>query len=99
MMKKALGVIATVAVMSCGGSTDVVVTGPGTYMIALHSTQEESSGLQEKARALEEAQQYCAKSGRKLETIRAMDVGPGGGSAASSAAEVHFRCVTADTPQ
>lgn len=99
MRKKALGVIATVAVMSCGGSTDVVVTGPGTYMIALHSTQEESSGLEERARALEEAKQYCAKSGKKLEAIRAMDIGPGGGSGESSSAEVHFRCVTAAAPQ
>ena len=93
---RSLSVIAAVTVVGCAGSTDVVPTGPGTYMVASHGTTESSSGSAQKAKALEKAREYCEKSGKRLETIRAIDSGPESYGKVSSA-EVHFRCVTGPT--
>jgi sarcosine oxidase gamma subunit len=96
MKTTTLGAVVTVAMAGCAGSTDVVTTGPDTYMVASHGTTEGSSGSTQKAKALEEAREYCEKSGKQLETIRAIESGPGNYGKTSSA-EIHFRCVTTAT--
>jgi hypothetical protein len=88
-----LRAVALLALAGCAGSTHVVPTGSGTYMIAAHGTMGWSSGPAQKAKAFEEASAYCKQSGKELETISATDSGAGVYGKISSG-EVHFRCVS-----
>jgi hypothetical protein len=88
-------VVAMSALAGCAGTTHVVSTGQGTYMIAAHSTMGWSSGPAQKATAFEEAGAYCKQSGKEVQTIDATDTSAGGFGKISSA-EVHFRCVSAE---
>jgi hypothetical protein len=89
-------VMAMSALAGCAGTTHVVSTGSDTYMIAAHSVMGWSSGPAQKAKAFEEAEDYCKQSGKEIETIDATDTGAGAFGKISSA-EVHFRCVSAAT--
>lgn len=96
-MRSALWVV-VVGISGCGGSTDVVPTGLDTYMVASQGTTAGSSGSAQRAKAFEEAREYCERSGKQLETISVIDSGPGS-YGQSSSAEVHFRCATAAAPK
>jgi len=97
-MKTAAFCIASVLLVSaCGGVTDVVSTGPDTYMVASHSTMGWSSGPAQKAAAFEEANDYCKGLGKVMQVIKASDSGNGGFGKISSG-EVDFRCANADDP-
>jgi len=96
MRTRTMSAIVAVAGVGCAGSTDVIQTGPDTYMVATHSTTGSTSGAEQRAKAFAEARDYCEKSGKQLETIRAVESGP---AINTSSAEVHFRCVTAAAPK
>lgn len=81
------------ALGGCGGTSDIVETGPGSYMVASHSMMGHSSGPEEKAHAYQKASAYCQQSRKHVETISATDTGAGVWGKVSSA-EVNFRCVT-----
>jgi hypothetical protein len=91
--------VAAVATVGCAGaaSTDVVPTGAGNYMVTSHGPIE-ASGPEPKAKAFDDARMYCEKSGKRFEPIRVMETGPGSDDKTSTV-ELHFRCVSTDTPQ
>jgi hypothetical protein len=96
MTTRTLIAVVAAATVGCTGATDVVPTGAETYMVTSHGTGP-SSAPEQRAKAFEEAREYCEKAGKKFETIRVIDSGPVG-DGKTSTAEVHFRCVTAATP-
>ncbi|MGB9331338.1 MAG: hypothetical protein WCB10_11255 [Steroidobacteraceae bacterium] len=91
-------IAAVLALGGCAGTTHVVPAGSDTYMIAAHGTMGWSSGPAQKAKAFEEAADYCKQSGKEFETIDATDSGAGTWGKISTA-EVHFRCVSAAAPK
>ena len=90
-LTKAYCVAAVVAVGGCAGITDVVSTGPDTYLIASHGTMGWSSGGAQKAKAFKEASDYCKKLGKQMHPINASETAGGFGKIA--AGEVEFRCI------
>jgi len=92
MLKTITLTLVSVALTACAGSTNVVPEGHDTYMVAHHGTMGWSSGSAQKAKALEEADDYCHKLGKQMESVAETDSGPGGMGKISSS-EVHFRCV------
>jgi hypothetical protein len=79
--------------IGCAGVTDVVPTGPDTYMVAAHGTMGWSSGPAQKAKAFQDADEFCRKQGKRVEEISSAETPGGFGKIASG--EVRFRCVTA----
>ena len=83
--------IAALSVAGCAGVTHVVQTGQDSYMVASHGTMGWSSAGAQKAKAFEEAGDYCGKSGKVVQEITTSETPSGFGRIAS--AELHFRCV------
>ena len=94
-MKKLLLVITVLVIASCAGVSNVVSAGKDTYLVANSGTMGWSSGGQQKAKALQKAEDFCNRKGEKLEVIRSYDSGAGGFGRISSA-EVEFRCIDND---
>ena len=67
-----------IALAACAGATNVVPERHDAYMIASHGTMGWSSGPAQKAKALEEAGDYCKRMGKEMEPISETDSGPGG---------------------
>jgi hypothetical protein len=83
--------VAALMLAACAGVSDVVPAGNGTYMVAAHGTIGLSSGSAQKARAYEEASDFC--QGKHL-TFQPIDTTENEGDFNKSAsAEVEFRCV------
>ena len=97
MKTAAFCIASALLVGACAGATDVVSTGPDTYMVASHSTMGWSSGPAQKAAAFEKANDYCKGLGKVMQVINARDSGNGAFGKISSG-EVDFRCVNADDP-
>jgi hypothetical protein len=93
-MRTAFGLVVATLLAGCAGATHVVSTGPGTYMIASHGTMGWSSGPAQKAKAFEEAGDYCKKLGKEMQPINSSETESGFGKIASG--EVDFRCVAND---
>ena len=90
-MKIIIALTVAVALTGCAGTTNIVSTGPGTYMAASHGVMGWSSGPAQKAKAFQDAGAYCGNIGRQLEPIRSSEVPSGFGKIASG--EVEFRCI------
>lgn len=88
-------IITALGVAACAGATNVVPEGGDKYMVASHGTMGWSSGSAQKAKALQEADDYCKQHGKQMEPISESDSGAGGFGKISSG-EVHFRCVSAN---
>ena len=84
-------------VAGCAGVTDVVSTGPDTYIVASHGVMGWSSGGAQKAKAFQEANDYCKNLGKQMQPIKTTDTG-GGGFGQIAAGEVEFRCLKTDDP-
>ena len=84
-------------VVGCAGVTDVVSTGPDTYMVASHGVMGWSSGGAQKAKAFKEADAFCKSLGKQLQPISTNET-PGGGFGKIASGEVHFRCLKPDDP-
>jgi hypothetical protein len=91
-----LGLLAACLLAGCGGVTHVVATGPDTFMVASHGTMGWSSGPAQKAKAFEEATNYCKGLGKEMRPISSNETPSGFGKIASG--EVEFRCVQPGTP-
>jgi hypothetical protein len=83
-------------VTACAGITDVVSTGPDTYMVASHSTMGWSSAGAQKAKAFQEANDYCKNLGKQMLPVSTNETAGGFGKIASG--EVEFRCLKPDDP-
>lgn len=90
-MRTDLALVIATLLAGCAGVTHVVSTGPDTYMVASHGTMGWSSGPAQKAKAFEEANDYCKKLGKQMEPISTSEQAGGFGKIASG--EVDFRCV------
>lgn len=77
-------------------SSGVVKTGPDTYMVA-NSEWGFTSGGYQKAKAIAEADRYCASIGREILVIRSKDNDVAFGK--TPAAEVEFRCLPKSDPE
>ena len=76
---------------ACASVSNVVATGPGTYMVAAHGIDGNGSGAAQKAIAFEAANSYCKARGEQMVAIHSEMTEPFFGRAPS--AEVEFRCV------
>lgn len=81
------------ALAACAGVTDVVETGPNTFMVASHGTMGWSSGGAQKAKAIQQAGDFCRGRGKRMELVQARETSQGG-FGQIAAGEVEFRCVT-----
>ena len=91
----ALAIAIATVLGGCAGVSDVVPAGNGTYMVTAHGAIGQSSGAAQKARAYEEASDYCQHLRRTFEPIDSSENESDIGRAAS--AEVEFRCVAPES--
>ncbi|MGQ0711547.1 MAG: hypothetical protein ACT4NV_17575 [Rhodoferax sp.] len=84
-------VLYALAVAGCASLTDVVPTGPDTYMVAAEGVLGNSSSGKQAFKAQEQAAAFCAKQGKRVETAEVKEVPGGFGKVAS--ATVYFRCI------
>jgi hypothetical protein len=89
-MRRTITFFVSVSLAACAGVTHVVATGPDTYMVASHGTMGWSSGPAQKAKAFEEADDYCRRMGKQMQPIDSSEIEGGFGKIASG--EVNFRC-------
>ena len=85
---------AAVAVLSCAGCasvSDVVPTGPGTFMVAAHGIDGNGSGAAQKVIALKAAAAHCTAKGLGFQVLSAETVEPQFGRPPS--AQVNFKCI------
>ena len=78
-------------IAGCAGSTEVVPSGPETYRVASHGTMGWSSEGAQKAKAFQQAADFCKSKGKQMQPIGTMETPSGFGQIASG--EVEFRCV------
>ncbi len=90
-MKNAILILSVFLFAGCAGVTDVVTTGPDTYMLASHGTMGWSSAGAQKAKVFQDANDFCKRLGKQFEAIGSRGTDSGFGQIAS--AEVEFRCV------
>jgi glycerol-3-phosphate cytidylyltransferase-like family protein len=96
MTKKAIifNVILSCGLMSliagCASVSDVVPTGPDTFMVAAHGIDGNGSGAAQKAIALKAANAYCQARTKQMQVVRIESVEPFFGRPPS--ADVQFRC-------
>lgn len=91
----AIALLMVSLVAGCAGVTNVVSTGPDTYMIASHGVMGWSSGSAQKAKAFQEADAFCKSLGKQLQPISTNET-PGGGFGQIASGEVQFRCLKPD---
>ena len=89
-MKRAL-LICAAMLAGCAGVTDVVSTGPDTFLVASHGTMGWSSGGAQKAAAIQKAADYCRGMSKQLQLVSARETN-GGGFGQIAAGEAEFRC-------
>jgi hypothetical protein len=90
---KLIGLAAAAVVMGCAGTTNQVVpTGHDTYMVANHGVMGWSSGGAQKAKAFQEANEFCQSKGKEVEAVNEHETEGGFGKIAS--ADIEFRCIT-----
>ena len=90
-MKLALLVVVLLTVTGCANVSDVVSTGPGTYMVAAEGVLGNSSPGKQMFKAHSQADAFCRGQGKQVDTINTQEAPGGYGKVAS--AEVYFRCI------
>lgn len=78
------------ALAGCASVSDVVPTGPDTFMVAAHGIDGNGSGAAQKAIALKAANAYCQARAKQMQVVRVDSVEPFFGRPPS--ADVQFRC-------
>ncbi len=88
---RALTGITCVTIAACAGTTNrVVPTGHDTYLIATHGTMGWSSAGAQKAKAYEQANDFCKTKGGEVQTVNENTTDSGFGRIAS--ADIEFKC-------
>jgi hypothetical protein len=90
-LTRAYNIVAVSLFAGCAGITDVVPTGQDTYIVASHGVMGWSSGGAQKAKAFQQANDYCKTLGKQMHSINTNETPSGFGKIA--AGEVEFRCV------
>lgn len=89
------GLAAVSLVAGCASVSDVVSTGPDSFMVAAHGIDGNGSGAAQKAIALQAANTYCQARSRQMLVVHVETVEPYFGRAPSAALD--FRCVKSDS--
>jgi hypothetical protein len=84
-------VVIFVAIAACA-SSGIIPIGDGVYSVTKHSATTLASGDSQKADVYREANAYCAKQGREIQTVE-IKARNGVVAARAASAELHFRCV------
>lgn len=79
------------ALFGCASVTDVVTTGPESYMVAAEGVLGNSSSGMQAVKAQERAAAFCSAKGLQVETISSQEIPGGFGKVAS--ATVNFKCI------
>lgn len=87
---------AVALVAGCASVSDVVPSGPDTFMVAAHGIAGNGSGAAQKAIAMQTAGNYCLARAKQMQVLRVESVEPFFGRAPS--AEINFRCEAPGTP-
>lgn len=90
-MKVFVVLAAAATVAACASVSDVVPTGPDTYMVSAHGVMGYWSGGEQKAKAFERANAFCAAKGKTMQAVNVADTPSGFGRIASG--DVEFRCL------
>ena len=93
MLRNSLIIISYIALSACAGVSSVVSMGEGKYFLAKSGTMGWSSGGQQKAKALAEAEAFCMTQNGYVKLIESNDSGAGGYGKISSA-DIEFECAS-----
>ena len=90
-MTRLLVMIGCAMPVACASSSGVVPAGDETFLVSRSEKAFDATGSRVKAAAFREASEFCAKSGKSMEVIKASekDMVP---FRSDPQAEVHFRC-------
>lgn len=93
MKKINLAFLSIVLIAGCATSTvtNVIQTGPDTYMVAAEGVLGNSSTGLQLYKAQEQAALFCGRDGKQIETVSKSEVEGGFGKVAS--ATVYFKCL------
>lgn len=89
-MKIIILVSITTLATGCASVTDVVSTGPGTYLVASQGVIGNGSGAMQKVTAIQRAEAYCRTRDAQLKIIKSDQSEPMFGRAPSG--QVEFSC-------
>ncbi|MGH9962804.1 MAG: hypothetical protein ACREBC_37760 [Pyrinomonadaceae bacterium] len=91
MSKTTMTLLISVLCVACSTTSGVVPSGKDTYLISRSEKGFDKTGSRVKAAVFKEASEYCSKSGKTMEVIKAneKDMVP---FRSDAQAEVEFRC-------
>jgi hypothetical protein len=86
-------VLVCLLLAGCAGTTgQVVPASHGTYLIANRGVMGWSSAGAQKAKAYQQANDFCAKQGKEVEALN--EHGNEGGYGRIASADIEFKCVS-----
>ena len=98
-MKKSLFLILCLGLVGCASNSGVVPIGKDTYMVSRQAATGFSGSGTLKAEALQEANQFCASQGKKLQVVSTNEASPPYIFGNFPKAEVQFMCLDASDPE
>ena len=91
--------VGLVGLVGCAINSGVVPVGKDTYMVSRQAATGFTGSGKLKARALQEASQFCEKQGKKLQTVSFSETKPPYILTNFPKAEIQFMCLDANDPQ
>jgi len=98
-MRKWLFLVLCLGLVGCASNSGVIPMGQDTYMVSCQAATGFSGSGDLKARALQEASQFCTKQGKKLQVISTHESRPPYIFANFPKAEVQFMCLDVNDPK
>lgn len=89
-MKITIGLLCVAALAGCANVSDVVPTGPGTYMLVSNGIAGNGSGAAQLANAIQKAGNFCSSQRKQMKIIHSGQIEPMFGRAPSG--QVDFSC-------
>lgn len=91
MKKATLAMCLGLSLAGCATVTDVVSSGPDSFLVASQGVIGNGSAATQLVKAMQSANRYCEASGKKMEQVSVQTMDAGFGRAPG--ATVQFRCV------
>ncbi|MFH1201865.1 MAG: SHOCT domain-containing protein [Candidatus Omnitrophota bacterium] len=98
-MKKILVLLLCSGLCGCAANSGVVPIGQDTFMVSRQAATGFSGSGTLKAKALQEASQFCEKQGKKLQVVSTSEASPPYILTNFPKAEVQFMCLDVNDPQ
>ncbi|SAK93949.1 hypothetical protein AWB80_06895 [Caballeronia pedi] len=92
-------IAAATALQGCASNSGVVPIGQDTFMVTRQAATGFSGSGTLKAEAFQEANQYCASQGRKLQVMSTQEAAPPFVFGNFPKAEVQFMCLAGNDPE